>query len=47
VPGQGPSPNRLDALVHGGTDLLKRLAPAAISSPNALRRSRGHLRAVS
>lgn len=50
VPGQGPSPNRVDALVHGGTDLLKRLEPAAISSPNKLlRRPTGprHLRAVS
>jgi phage terminase large subunit-like protein len=46
VPGQGPSPNRLDALVHGATDLLKRLEPAAISSPNKLLR-RNHLRAVS
>lgn len=46
VPGQGPSPNRLDALVHGGTDLLKNLEPAAIANPNQLRRVR-HLRAVS
>ena len=44
VPGQGPSPNRVDALVHAGTDLLKRLEPAAISSPNKLMRR--HLRAV-
>jgi len=49
VPGQGASPNRVDAMVHAGTDLLKRLEPAAISSPNnLLRRPSGprHLRAV-
>jgi len=49
VPGSGPSPNRVDALVHGATDLLKRIAPASIASPNTLlrRRSTGrHLRAV-
>ena len=48
VPGQGPSPNRVEALVHAGTDLLKRLEPAAIASPNnLLRRAPRHLRAVS
>jgi phage terminase large subunit-like protein len=48
VPGQGPSPNRVDAMVHAGTDLLKRLEPAAISSPNKLLRrpTARHLRAV-
>jgi phage terminase large subunit-like protein len=48
VPGHGPSPNRVDAMVHAGTDLLKRLEPAAISSPNKLMRRGGprHLRAV-
>lgn len=43
VPGQGRSPNRVDALVHGGTELLRNLAPTAIANPNQLRR---HLRAV-
>ena len=39
VPGQGPSPNRLDALVHGATDLLKRLEPVAVAEgpPEVLR----------
>lgn len=48
VPGQGPSPNRVDAMVHGSTDLLKNLEPTAISSPNnLLRRGSRHLRVVS
>jgi hypothetical protein len=37
-------------MVHAGTDLLKNLEPAAISSPNKLLRRRTperHLRAVS
>ena len=33
VPGQGPSPNRVDAMVHAGTDLLKRLEPAGHRRP--------------
>jgi len=49
VPGQGPSPNRVDAMVHAGTDLLRNLEPAAIADPNKLLRRRvtgRHLRAV-
>jgi phage terminase large subunit-like protein len=44
VPGQGPSPNRVDALVHGATELLAHIAPVAIADPNKLLRR--HLRAV-
>lgn len=33
VPGQGPSPNRLDALVHACTELAKNVMPAQVSSP--------------
>ena len=36
VPGSSPSPNRVDAMVHGATDLLKRLEPASIANPNRL-----------
>jgi phage terminase large subunit-like protein len=50
VPGLGPSPNRVDALVHGATELLRNIEPAAIADPNTLLRGRtvqrGHLRAV-
>ena len=52
VPGEGDSPNRLDALVHGATELAKHVMPAAISDPNKLLRNRfqsptgRHLRAV-
>jgi len=49
VPGQGPSPNRVDAMVHAGTDLLRNLEPTAIADPNKLLRRRvtgRHLRAV-
>jgi phage terminase large subunit-like protein len=45
VPGVSQSPNRLDALVHASTSLLKNLAPAAIADPNKLLRR--HLRVVS
>jgi phage terminase large subunit-like protein len=45
VPGVSASPNRLDALVHGATSLLRNLAPASIADPNKLLRR--HLRAVS
>jgi len=45
VPGEGDSPNRLDALVHGVTELAKRVMPANIADPNKLLRDR-HLRAV-
>lgn len=43
VPGEGSSPNRVDALVHGATNLARNLMPAAVANPNDLRR---HLRAV-
>jgi phage terminase large subunit-like protein len=36
VPGEGPSPNRVDALVHAITELAKKSAPAQISDPNKL-----------
>jgi phage terminase large subunit-like protein len=36
VPGEGPSPNRVDALVHGITELAKDIMPVQMSSPNAL-----------
>lgn len=37
VPGIGASPNRVDALVHGATDLMRGLGgPASISSPNTM-----------
>jgi phage terminase large subunit-like protein len=45
VPGQGPSPNRVDAMVHAGTHLLKHSSPTAVSDPNKLV-ARRHLRAV-
>lgn len=45
VPGEGDSPNRLDALVHGATELAKHVMPASISDPMKLLRGR-HLRAV-
>lgn len=41
VPGVGASPNRVDALVHGATDLIRGLGgPSAISNPNDLFRGR-------
>lgn len=49
VPGQGDSPNRLDALVHAITDLAKINHPATISDPTALSRRINqprHLRAL-
>jgi phage terminase large subunit-like protein len=33
VPGKGDSPNRVDALVHGATELAKSVMPSAIASP--------------
>lgn len=36
VPGQGDSPNRVDALVHGITELAKRGMPGSIASPKDL-----------
>ena len=44
VPGDGDSPNRVDALVHGVTELARNVMPAQISDPNKLLRR--HLRAV-
>lgn len=42
VPGIGASPNRVDALVHGATDLIRGLGgPAGIASPNSIFRDRG------
>lgn len=53
VPGESnsPSPNRVDALVHGATALAKQVMPAAVANPNELLRNRRtmpdrHLRAV-
>lgn len=34
IPGQGASPNRVDALVHGATELAKRTMPLAVADPN-------------
>lgn len=37
VPGQGASPNRVDALVHGATELLRGLAgPSSIATPSSM-----------
>jgi len=51
VPGEGSSPNRVDALVHACTELAKIVMPAQIASPDRLLRTRrvdrpAHLRAV-
>lgn len=51
VPGVGASPNRVDALVHGVTDIAKSSMPAAIASPNDMfsgysAPSNRHLRAI-
>lgn len=50
VPHEGPSPNRVDALVHGATELAKNVMPASVANPNTLLRRRSpenrHLRAV-
>jgi phage terminase large subunit-like protein len=46
VPGEGASPNRVDALVHGATDLAKISAPTTVADPNKLLRRDRHLRAV-
>lgn len=55
VPGHSDSPNRLDALVHGATELAKHVMPATIADPNKLLRGRRgpegpadgrHLRAI-
>ena len=47
--GKDPSPNRVDALVHGATDLGKAAMPAQVADPRTLRRmspTNRHLRAV-
>ena len=44
VPGDGNSPNRVDALVHAATELAKRTMPAQIADPTTLQR---RLRVVS
>jgi phage terminase large subunit-like protein len=36
VPGEGASPNRLDALVHAATELARHAMPANIADPNKL-----------
>jgi phage terminase large subunit-like protein len=51
VPGQGDSPNRLDALVHAATNLAKHAMPANVADPNTLLSGRRapaerHLRVV-
>ena len=49
VPGEGDSPNRLDALVHACTELLKYANPAAVANPRTLGRrapENRHLRLV-
>lgn len=53
VPGEGASPNRVDAMVHGATELGRHIIPAAVASPNEVLRGRmssptggSHLRAV-
>ena len=46
VPGN-ESPDRLDALVHGVTELAKVIEPAMVADPRSLRNSLRHLRSVS
>jgi predicted phage terminase large subunit-like protein len=51
VPHEGPSPNRVDALVHGATHLAKGVMPATVSNPNEVLKhlsspTARHLRAV-
>jgi phage terminase large subunit-like protein len=36
VPGEGASPNRVDALVHGLTELFRGSGPASVASPSRL-----------
>jgi phage terminase large subunit-like protein len=36
VPGQSPSPNRVDALVHGATELAKVAMPVMVADPAKL-----------
>lgn len=50
VPGESDSPNRLDALVHGVTNLAKDVMPSSIASPRDILQGRSiparHLRAI-
>ena len=51
VPGEGDSPNRLDALVHAATALARQAMPAQVADPNTLLAGRRaptnrHLRVV-
>lgn len=51
VPGEGASPNRVDALVHGVTNLARNIMPAAVADPNTILRGyrapeNRHLRVV-
>lgn len=51
VPGEGDSPNRVDALVHGITELARHVMPVSMADPNKLLRNRvspisRHLRAI-
>jgi phage terminase large subunit-like protein len=52
VPGEGASPNRVDALVHAATELAKVVMPAQIANPDTLLRNhrrttdQPHLRVV-
>ena len=55
IPGHGPSPNRVDALVHAATELVKHTMPSALANPNEVmagmrmptnQTTRPHLRAV-
>jgi phage terminase large subunit-like protein len=51
VPGEGDSPNRVDACVHGATALAHRVMPSTVADPNKLLSDRRaptnrHLRAV-
>lgn len=42
VPGVGDSPNRVDALVHAATDVMKVTEPASIASPVGSESTLGH-----
>jgi phage terminase large subunit-like protein len=51
VPGEGPSPNRIDALVHAATEVAAGFLPASLADPTSLLRGRRaasnrHLHAV-
>jgi phage terminase large subunit-like protein len=42
VPGEGASPNRVDALVHGLTELFRGYAPAAVADPSKVLKGLGN-----